>query len=366
MLKQAFRLNYRWEGIRMAIRVLIVDDSAFMRQVILKMLQEYPGIAVVATAKDGLDALAKIEVYQPDVITLDVDMPNMNGLECLAQIMERFPRPVIMVSSLTIEGAEPTMKAMELGAVDFVTKPSITDPQLLENIKDDLIQKVKVASTVKTSQLKKVTAPSFGLAVMKQNEEVIANPHQLELLAIGSSTGGPRALYYLLPQFPKNFPLGIIIAQHMPKDFTSVFAKRLNSLCRLEVVEAKDGDRLEPGLVLVAPAGSQTRVVRGADGLRVAVTEEPKLLYKPSVDYLYKSVAETCKEKSLSVILTGMGSDGAVGMKQLRNLGARTIAEAEESCVVFGMPRVAIEIGAAEYVESLPQIFERIMQIVTT
>lgn len=351
----------------MAIRVLIVDDSAFMRQVILKMLQEDPELNIVATAKDGLDALAKIEAYQPDVLTLDVDMPNMNGLECLAKIMERFPRPVIMVSSLTIEGAEPTMKAMELGAVDFVTKPSINDSQLLESVKDEMIQKIKVAASVKTTQLKKVSAPPFGVTTIHhKEEEVIANPHQLELLAIGSSTGGPRALYYLLPQFPKNFPMGIIIAQHMPKDFTSVFAKRLNSLCRLEVAEAKNGDRLEPGLALVAPAGSQTRVTRGPDGLQVIVSEEPKLLYKPSVDYLYRSVAETCRGKALSVILTGMGSDGAVGMKQLRNLGGRTIAEAEESCVVFGMPRVAIEVGAAEYVESLPQIFERIMKIVTT
>jgi len=351
----------------MAIRVLIVDDSAFMRQVILQMLQEDPEISIIGTARDGLDALAKIETYQPDVITLDVDMPNMNGLECLAKIMERFPRPVIMVSSLTIEGAEPTIKAMELGAVDFITKPSINESHLLEAIKDELIQKVKVAASVKISQLKKVAAPFFGLGAEGQKEEnAIANPHQLEILAIGSSTGGPRALYYLLPQFPKNFPLGIIIAQHMPKDFTGVFAKRLNSLCRLEVVEAKNGDRLEPGLALVAPAGSQTRVTRAADGLRVIVSEEPKLLYKPSVDYLFKSVAETCKEKSLSVILTGMGSDGAVGMKQLRDLGGRTVAESEESSVVFGMPRVAIEMGAAEYVESLPRIFDRIMQIVTT
>jgi two-component system chemotaxis response regulator CheB len=172
-------------------------------------------------------------------------------------------------------------------------------------------------------------------------------------------------LYYLLPQFPENFPLGLIIAQHMPKDFTGVFAKRLNSLCRIQVAEAQNGDFIKPGTALIAPAGMQTAIRRVGDALRVQVTEEPRLLYKPSVDYLFKSVLESTRGKALSVILTGMGSDGAEGMRLLRNAGARTIAEAEESCVVFGMPRVAIELGAAEYVENLSGVFSRLMAIVS-
>lgn len=350
----------------MAIKVLIVDDSAFMRQIISKMLQDDPDLCVVATARDGIDALEKIKAYQPDVITLDVEMPNMNGIDCLAKIMETSPLPVIMVSSLTVEGAEPTIKAMELGALDFVTKPTSTEPQLLDTIKGELIQKIKVAAAVHTSKLKKVSVPPFELATMhRQGAAPLPNRNGLEIMAIGASTGGPRALYYLLPQIPENFPLGLIIAQHMPKDFTGVFAKRLNSLCRIQVAEARNGDVIKPGTALIAPAGMQTAIRRIGGLLRVVVTEEPKLLYKPSVDYLFKSIAESVRGRVLSVLLTGMGADGAAGMKLLRDAGARTIAEAEESCVVFGMPRVAIELGAAEYVENLARIFDRIVAIVS-
>ena len=182
-------------------------------------------------------------------------------------------------------------------------------------------------------------------------------------MAIGSSTGGPRALYYILPQIPANFPLGIIIAQHMPKEFTSIFAQRLNSLCQVEVAEAKDGDRITPGKVLIAPSGKQTTIVKEKNEFIVKTSYEPNLLYKPSIDHLFKSINQACPGRVLSVILTGMGGDGAIGMKEMRDLGARTIAEAEESCVVFGMPRVAIEMGGAEYVESLPNILPRILKL---
>lgn len=350
----------------MALKIMVVDDSAFMRQVISRMLQEDPELNVVATARDGLDALMKIEIFRPDVITLDMEMPRMNGLECLARVMEEFSLPVIMVSSLTVEGAEPTLRALELGAVDFVTKPSSPEPQLLETLKEDLTQKIKVAGSIGSAKLKKVSVSYLpSTAAVPRLEGINAsNGKPLEVLAIGSSTGGPKALYHLLPQFPEKFPLGIIIAQHMPKDFTGVFAKRLDGLCRIRVAEAQDGDLIEPGTALLAPSGRQSSLLREKNGqLRVVVTEEPRLLYKPSVDYLFKSLAIVCQGNVLSVILTGMGGDGAVGMKMLREQGARTIAQSEKSCVVFGMPRVAIEMGAAEFVEDLSVMFERIMTI---
>lgn len=342
----------------MAIKVLVVDDSAFMRQIISQMLTDDPEINVVGMARDGIDALAKIEAHQPDVITLDVEMPNMDGLLCLAEIIKRFPTPVVMVSSVTCEGAVPTIKAMELGAVDFVAKPANLDHGFIEDIKDELISKVKVAATIKLNRLKQVEITSHRV-------RAITNVNDLEVLVMGSSTGGPRALYYFLPQLPKNFPLGIVLAQHMPKGFTAIFAKRLNELCKVEVVEAQDGDQVMAGRVLIAPAGYQTTLKRNNEGLYVKVSEDPQAIYKPSVDVLFSSTAKSVRDKALGIILTGMGGDGAVGMKQMRDLGARTIAEAEESCVVFGMPRVAIEMEAAEYIENLTDIFDRIIMLLS-
>jgi two-component system chemotaxis response regulator CheB len=352
----------------MAIRVLIVDDSAFMRQIFFRLLSNDPELLVVATARDGVDALIKIEQYKPDVVTLDVAMPNMDGLECLAQIMRKHPLPVIMVSSLTTDGAEPTLRSLELGAVDYVAKTSTTQIEELEGIQQELKQKIKAAAGVNLSKLGRLTVPARRVQPAGPAERPIftaGSPamFNLDLLAIGSSTGGPKALYHLLPLFPANFPLGIIIAQHMPKDFTGVFAKRLNGLCRVEVAEARQGDRIEPGKVLIAPSGYQTRVVRREDALTLEVFERPGMLYKPSVDCLFQSIADCCREKVIGVLMTGMGSDGAAAMKKLRDLGARTIAEAESSCVVFGMPRVAIELGGAEYIESLPDIFKRVCLI---
>jgi two-component system chemotaxis response regulator CheB len=352
----------------MAIRVLIVDDSAFMRQIFFRLLSNDPELMVVATARDGVDALNKIEQYKPDVVTLDVAMPNMDGLECLAKIMRDCPLPVIMVSSLTSEGAEPTIRSLELGAVDYVAKTSTTRVEELESIQQELIQKIKAAAGVAISKLERpigsrVGAISVPSAPQPFLQTISTSMLDLDLIAIGSSTGGPKALYYLLPLLTSNFPLGIVVAQHMPKDFTGVFAKRLNALCQIEVVEAHDGDHIEPGKVLIAPSGYQSRVVRQNSVLVLEVSDQPGMLYKPSVDYLFQSIAESCKGKVISILLTGMGSDGAAGMKKLRDLGARTIAEAEASCVVFGMPRVAIELGGAEYVESLAAIYGRVCLI---
>jgi two-component system chemotaxis response regulator CheB len=345
----------------MPIKVLIVDDSPLIRQVLSHMLAEEPEITVAGTAQNGKEALEKIAVLKPDVVTLDIEMPVMNGLECLEKMMEETPLPVIMVSHLTVEGAEPTIKALELGAVDFVTKIS-SEHITINKIQEELISKIKFAATIPKSHfrplvLKKVPEESVtGLGNVKTD---------LELVAIGSSTGGPRALNQLLPLFPKDFPLGIVVAQHMPKEFTQIFANRLNEICHIEVMEAKTGDIIKPGRALISPAGFQTKVIRKNNTLQVEVFEQPNLIYKPSVDLLFKSVALTCENKALSIILTGMGNDGAAGMQELHKLGARTIAEAEESCIVYGMPKAAIDLGGAEFVEALPNIFQCIIKIIT-
>ncbi len=344
----------------MAIKVLIVDDSALVRQVLSDIIKAEPGFVLIGTANDGEEALNKINSLRPDVVTLDIEMPRLNGLECLAKIMANSPLPVIMVSYLSVKGAEVTMKAFELGAVDFITKPSpqAIDTSSLNLIKQELIQKIKTAAGVNLNKLKEVVPVGESPKAVRIKKNL-----NLDLVAIGSSTGGPKALYYLLSQLPKDFPLGVVVAQHMPKDFTAVFAKRLNDFCALEVTEAKTGDLIEPGKVLIAPSGYQTKIIRVKDSLQIVVSEEPRLILKPSVDYLFSSLAESCKGRVLGIILTGMGSDGSHGMSQLRNLGARTIAQDEESCVVYGMPRAAVEAGGVEFVESLTSIYSRIITI---
>lgn len=342
----------------MAVEILVVDDSVFAQQVLTDLLNDDSDLEVVGVAHDGVEALEKIESLHPDVITLDIEMPKMNGLECLARIMETNPLPVIMVSFLTVSGAKQTIEALELGAIDFVTKPS-KDTFTLVHIQKELIQKVKLAASIKVSKFKKVAAKKKALS------EFLKPPKNIELLTIGSSTGGPRALRDLLGMFPANFPLGTVIAQHMPKGFTKVFANHLNDVCDIEVSEAKNGDLVKPGRILIAPSGKQITIHRtSGNDLTVEIGDQPDLIYKPSVNHFLKSVAEVCGGRVLSVILTGMGSDGAISMQELRKLGARTIVEAEESCVVFGMPRAAMELGGAEYVESLPQIYPRIVEII--
>ncbi len=343
----------------MAVTVLVVDDSSFAQQILTDLLNNEPDLEVIGVANDGHDALDKIARLHPDVVTLDLEMPKMNGLECLAEIMETNPLPVIMVSYLTVAGAKYTIDALELGAVDFVTKPS-KDIANLVNIGKELVQKVKLAASIEVDKLQKVVSKKAAPA------HSIKPPKNIELLTIGSSTGGPRALRHLLSMFPRNFPLGVVVAQHMPKGFTKVFAGHLNDVCDVEVNEAKNGDLIMPGKVLIAPSGKQIALHRTPSNfLTVEVTTETDLIYKPSINYFLKSVATVCGGKVLSVILTGMGSDGAISMQELRKLGARTIAEAEESCVVFGMPRATIELGGAEYVESLSNIYSRITEILS-
>jgi two-component system chemotaxis response regulator CheB len=347
----------------MPIRVLIVDDSIFIRQVLAKLIESDPELQVVGAAKDGVDALQLVAELQPDVITLDFEMPRMDGLEFLKRLMVEHPVPVVMVSSYTTEGAEVTIQAFELGAVDFITKLTKTDPERAFD-PAELIQKIKTAAASNIQALKKPLLVAKKKPSAARSQKPFRQLQHLELLVIGTSTGGPRALHQLLPQFAEDFPLPIIVAQHMPPGFTKVFAGRLNLYCPLEVKEAETGDAVKPGRILIAPSGMQTKILRDQKSLVAEVTNEAGFVFKPSIDYLLKSVAICCKEKVIAVLLTGMGGDGAKSLKELRRLGARTIVEAESSCVVFGMPRTAIEMDAAEFIDDLEIVFERIKEIV--
>jgi two-component system chemotaxis response regulator CheB len=340
---------------------LIVDDSVLFCQIISDILAGQPDLKVVGVAYDGEDALQKINLLRPDVVTMDIEMPKMNGLECLAKIMEKSPVPVVMVSYLTLEEAEVTLKALEIGAVDFVTKPISEGPDAttLDIMKQDLIQKIRMASKIRLANINRASKILRSSPLFAINKTL-----NLDLIAIGASTGGPKALFSLLTQFPKDFPLGVIIAQHMPKDFTKFFANRLNDYCNLEVCVAKTGDEVKAGKILVAPSGYQTKLRRVGQSLIVEVSEEPKLILKPSVDYLFNSIAESCQSRALGILLTGMGVDGGLGMKHMRQLGARTIAQDELSCIVYGMPKAAVMMGGAEYVENLEDIYNRVVSII--
>lgn len=328
------------------IRVLIVDDSAFMRLALRKMLESCSDIAVVGTAKDGKEGVAIAQELSPDVITLDVEMPNMDGLQALVELLAKGPFPVVMVSSLTTAEADVTLKALDLGAVDFVTKPSSIASTDISLISNELVTKVRAAASLGREKIIQI------MSDRRRAEGKIASSgkwtKRFDLVVIGSSTGGPPALHKILGSLPPDLPCGIIVAQHMPPGFTKLLAERLNESSRLKVKEAEDGDPVTPGSCFVAPAGYQT-LVEGSGNelcLRVALPGE-RDLYKPCVDLTMISVANTLGRKALGIILTGMGADGAYGLKAIKDKGGFTIAESEETCVVYGMPGKAAELGAA-------------------
>ncbi len=323
------------------ISVIVVDDSALMRQILSTMLNSDPDIEVVATAPDPVIARRKIRELNPDVITLDVEMPKMDGLTFLEKIMALRPMPVVMVSTLTQEGAGLTLQALEIGAVDFVAKPTGDQREGMEQKSQEIIRKVKIAASAKVSQ--KVAIPkkrvSLGSSGYFSNEK---------LIAIGASTGGVEAIREIITQFPSNTP-PILIAQHMPANFTEQFANRLNSQCAVNVFEAQDGQRIMPGNVYIAPGSHHLRLDRSGAHFVCRLDDGPLVSgHKPSVDVLFNSMAQTAKEKAIGVILTGMGSDGAEGMLAMREAGAETLGQDEASCVVYGMPRAAFEKGGVE------------------
>lgn len=337
----------------MAIRVLIVDDSATARAVLREILESDPSIEVVATASDAYVARDKIVELKPDVVCLDVEMPRMDGITFLKRLMHYMPLPVIMVSSLTHSGAKTTLEALEAGAVDFVGKPHSHIYDGKDEMRDELLSKIKLASKVKVRQ--------HILRNMAQANATSLAETTNKILAIGASTGGTEALKDVLMGLPRNAP-GTVIVQHMPANFTGPFAERLNSLCAMEVREARNGDSITPGVVLIAPGDYHMVVRRSGARYYVEIGSGEKISgHRPSADVLLNSVAKIAGANAIGVILTGMGGDGARGLLAMRNAGAKTIGQNEESCVVYGMPKVAYDIGAVEKQLPLDQIAQGIL-----
>lgn len=340
------------------VRAIVVDDSALMRQLLTKALAEGGEIEIVATATDPLDAREKIKQFNPDVITLDIEMPKMDGLEFLEKIMRLRPMPVVMISTLTGQGADSTMRALELGAVDFHLKPDGASD--FEAQAAEIREKVKAAAR---------SRPRASRAPARAPKTTVILPSaryrpQAHLLAIGSSTGGVEALHTILARFPANCP-PTVITQHMPEHFTKAFAERLDGKIGPHVAEATEGAVVAVGTVLIAPGGSRhLEVAQAGTQWRCRLVEGPLHSgHRPSVDRLFNSVAEVAGPRAIGVILTGMGADGAAGLKLLRDRGGRTVGQSEASCIVYGMPRVAKEKGAVENELPLDQIAEAIIRL---
>jgi two-component system chemotaxis response regulator CheB len=341
-------------------RVLIVDDSALVRQMMTDILSRDPAIEVVGSAADPYAAWDKIQRLHPDVITLDVEMPRMDGLTFLEKLMRAHPLPVLMVSSLTERGCETTLRALELGAVDFVTKPRIDVARGTAEMAEEIVAKVKLAGSVKP-RAKPQHVPAEATAAPASRPTSFKGTYKI--VAIGASTGGTEALRELLCDLPSDAP-GIVIVQHMPEQFTRAFADRLNGLARIHISEARDGDRVLPGHALIAPGNYHMELMRNGADYRVRVfMDEPVNRHRPSVDVLFNSCARAAGQNAVGVILTGMGDDGARGLLAMRSAGARTVAQDEATCVVFGMPKEAIAMGGAELIEPLPRIAQTTVRL---
>ncbi|WP_313703861.1 chemotaxis response regulator protein-glutamate methylesterase [Massilia sp.] len=333
----------------MTIKVLIVDDSALIRSVMSEIVNSQTDMEVVATAPDPLVARELIKKHNPDVLTLDVEMPKMDGLDFLEKLMRLRPMPVLMVSSLTERGSEITMRALELGAVDFVTKPKISIQTGMREYTELITDKIRAAARARVkARSVHQSAPATALQALRS--PLISSE---KLIIIGASTGGTEAIREFLMQMPSDCP-GILIAQHMPEGFTSSFARRLDSLCRISVTEAAGNERILPGHAYIAPGHSHLVLTRsGANYMTKIEQTDPVNRHRPSVDVLFRSAALAAGKNAVGVILTGMGKDGAAGMLEMKNAGAHNFAQDEASCVVFGMPREAIAIGAAHEVAPL-------------
>ncbi|MBC2721910.1 chemotaxis response regulator protein-glutamate methylesterase [Desulfosporosinus sp.] len=405
---------------RAQIGVLIVDDSPFMRLTLQKILNQDPGIKVLDTAKDGREGILKLQSLRPDVVTMDVEMPIMDGLQALDEIMRWQPTSVIILSAVTTEGAQSTLKALDLGAIDVVAKPSGKPGADLQAFSRDLIDKVKAAALVNPARLKPkefsavsanspttnpaaspsvITAPApavspetvktgsgihagiskavapksslnkssgLGSRAVSTGKVGMLPKHAVEIVAIGTSTGGPSALQAVLPTLPRNFPVPVLVAQHMPPGFTGPLAQRLNGLCALNVREGVHGEALKAGTVYVAPAGKQLQVQRRSGQLILNIGNEAPIptLYHPSIDVMFLSLGKEVGKGTLGVVMTGMGSDGTKGMKELKKLEGFAIAEAEETCVVYGMPRSLVDAGLADRVVPLGEIGKAIVECV--
>ncbi len=353
---------------RKKVRVLIVDDSALVRQALEKILSSDPDIEVAGTAADPYIAAQKISKSVPDVITLDIEMPRMDGLTFLKKIMSQHPIPVVVCSALTERGAQTTIQALEYGAVDVITKPRLGAPKFLEETRERLCQTVKAASRARVRQ---IDPKSLEVAPKLSADAVLAKASSRamirttdKVIVVGASTGGTEAIREYLEAMPLDAP-GTVIVQHMPEHFTRAFASRLDGLCRMTVKEAEDGDTVIPGRALIAPGNRHTMISRSGARYYVQVKDGPLVCrHRPSVDVLFRSAARYAGSNAVGIIMTGMGDDGARGMLELREAGAATVAQDEKSSIVWGMPFEAIKLGAANEVLSLSAISGRVMELV--
>jgi two-component system chemotaxis response regulator CheB len=351
------------------IKVIIIDDSAVVRQVNRETLEKEADIEVIAVAADPLYALDKMKTTWPDVIVTDIEMPRMDGITFLKKIMAERPTPVVVCSSLAEKGAATTMEALAAGALSIITKPKLGVKQFLQESGNDIVSAVRAAAKanmrrVHPGAIAPVISPKLTtdavLAARAAGTVAMANTTD-KVIAIGTSTGGTQALEAVLTKLPAVCS-GIVVVQHMPEKFTAMFAERLNTLCKIEVREARDGDRVMPGRALIAPGGRHMMLKRSGAQYYVEVVDGPVVnRHKPSVDVLFRSVAQVAGRNALGVIMTGMGDDGARGMKEMHDAGARTVAEDESTCVVFGMPKVAIDMGGVDKIVPLDRIPQEII-----
>ena len=345
------------------IRVLVVDDSALMRQFIGDILNSDPRIEVIGTARDGRDALTQIAKLNPDVVTMDVEMPNMDGLAALTEIMRTHPLPVIMVSSMTQEGAQTTMKALALGCVDFIGKPSGSISLNIKTIGQEIIDKVIAASTARLRTKSGLMGGGAHTSGVRMAPPMMGG--RRDIVAIASSTGGPMALSELIPRLPKKFPVPIVITQHMPKEFTRSFSERLNAESAVEVVEGFEGLTLKPGRVVIAPGGSHLIIKRRNGAAVCGLSDAPPVLsVKPAANIMFLSIADEYGGNVLCVILTGMGRDGTDGAMALKRKGAYVVAESQKTCVVYGMPKSAVDAGIVDEVLPLNEIPDAMVRLV--
>ncbi|HLP18084.1 MAG TPA: chemotaxis response regulator protein-glutamate methylesterase [Bacteroidota bacterium] len=362
------------------VNVLIVDDSAFMRKSLSIMLESDPGIKIIGTARDGLDGYEKVKALRPDVITMDVEMPRMDGLTALEKIMKDCPTPVLMVSSITTEGAEATLKAMDLGAVDFIPKQLSYVSLDIVKIKHDLVEKVKaiarsrslsrrLASIRGNAQRMQSTAAGAGVqSASPSRTQTVYSPSTIDfqIVTLGISTGGPFSLQKIIPMLPKNFPLPILIVQHMPPKFTKSLSDRLDGMSQIAVKEAEHGEPIRPGVVYIAQGGFHMKAVRtGISAPVISISEQPDTtLHRPSVDVMMESAVQAYNKNVLGVIMTGMGHDGLDGLKLIKSRNGYCLAQNEDTCVVYGMPKSAVDAGLADSIVPLEQIPETIVKLV--